>query len=77
MLDEVSPDALQPCLGQVLEQLRWPDGLKAFQRLSGRTLVALNGTEYCSPAKAELPAKADAQATQRQDGALSHHAFRL
>jgi hypothetical protein len=49
MLDPVSPQALQPCFDHVVEQLRQRDGLKAFQRLGGRTLVALDGTEYfCS-----------------------------
>ena len=34
---------------QVVGQLQQGDGLKAFQRLGGRTLVALDGTEYfCS-----------------------------
>ena len=46
MLDQVSPEALQPCFDQVIEHLRERDGLKAFQRLSGRTLIALDGTEY-------------------------------
>ena len=45
MLDPVWPEALQPCFDQVIEQLRERDGLKAFQRLAGRTLVALDGTE--------------------------------
>ena len=40
-LDAVSPEALQPCFDQILEQLRQRNGLKAFQRLGGRTLVAL------------------------------------
>jgi hypothetical protein len=31
MLDPVSPEALQPCLDQVIEQLRERDGLKVFQ----------------------------------------------
>src|ERR1035441_9873339 len=35
MLDPVSPEALQPCFDQVIEQLRARDGLKAFQRLVG------------------------------------------
>jgi hypothetical protein len=49
LLDAVSPEALQPCFDQILEQLRQRNGLKAFQRLAGRTLVALDGTEYfCS-----------------------------
>src|ERR1039458_5798923 len=38
MLDPVSPEALQPCFDQVIEQLREKDGLKAFQRLGGRAL---------------------------------------
>jgi hypothetical protein len=49
MLDPISPEALQPCFDQVIEQLRERDGLKVFQRLAGRTLVALDGTEsFCS-----------------------------
>ena len=49
MLDPVSPEALQPCFDQFIAQLQQRDGLKAFQRLAGRTLVALDGTEYfCS-----------------------------
>ena len=38
MLDSVSPQALQPCFDQVIAQLQQRDGLKAFQRLGGRTL---------------------------------------
>ena len=37
MLDKVSPEALQPCFDQVLQYLRERDGLKAFQRLGGRS----------------------------------------
>jgi hypothetical protein len=49
MLDKVSPETLPPCFDQVIEQLRQRDGLKAFQRLEGRTLVEPDGTEYfCS-----------------------------
>jgi hypothetical protein len=46
MLDPVSPEALQPCFDQVIEQLRQRDGLQAFRRLGDRTLIALDGTEY-------------------------------
>ena len=35
MLDPVSPETLQPCFDQVIEQLRERDGLNAFQRLGG------------------------------------------
>ena len=55
MLDPVSPETLQPCFDQVIEQLRERDGLKAFQRLGGRTLVALDGTEYFCSQKLSCP----------------------
>ena len=55
MLDPVSPEALQPCFDQVIEQLRQRDGLQAFQRLGGRTLVALDGTEYFCSQKLSCP----------------------
>jgi hypothetical protein len=55
MLDSVSPETLQPCFDQVIEQLRKRDGLKAFQRLGGRTLVALDGTEYFCSQKLSCP----------------------
>jgi hypothetical protein len=49
LLDDVAPEQLQPCFDQVLGELRQRDGLKDFQRLAGRTLIALDGTEYfCS-----------------------------
>jgi len=49
LLDRVWPEALQPCFDQVLERLQERDGLTAFRRLGGRTLIALDGTEYfCS-----------------------------
>jgi len=55
MLDQVSPEALQPCFDQVLEQLRQRDGLKPFQRLGGRTLIALDGAEYFCSQKLSCP----------------------
>jgi len=55
MLDPVSTEALQPCFDQVIEQLRQRDGLQAFQRLGGRTLVALDGTEYFCSQKLSCP----------------------
>jgi hypothetical protein len=49
LLDQVGPDALQPCFDQALGQLRERNGLTAFRRLGGRCLIALDGTEYfCS-----------------------------
>jgi hypothetical protein len=55
MLDPVSPEALQPCFDQVIGQLREGDGLKAFQRLGGRILLALDGTEYFCSQKLSCP----------------------
>jgi hypothetical protein len=43
-------------LDRAIEQLRDRDGLKVFQRLAGRTLVAVDGTEYFCSQKTELPA---------------------
>lgn len=49
MLDPVNPAELQPSFDQALAVLREHDGLQSFQRLGGRTLIALDGTEYfCS-----------------------------
>ena len=49
MLDPVDPTHLQPCFDAALAALREHGGLAPFQRLGGRCLVALDGTEYfCS-----------------------------
>ena len=49
MLDPVHPSHLQDCFDAAVAALRDRGGLKTFQRLGGRTLIALDGTEYfCS-----------------------------
>ena len=49
MLDPVHPSHLQACFDSALQALRDNGGVKAFQRLGERTLIALDGTEYfCS-----------------------------
>jgi hypothetical protein len=49
MLDPVHPSHLQPAFDHALDGLRRRGGLQAFQRLDGRVLIALDGTEYfCS-----------------------------
>ena len=49
MLDPVDPAHLQPCFDATIDILRQRGGLKEFERLGGRTLIALDGTEYfCS-----------------------------
>jgi hypothetical protein len=70
MLDPVSPESLQPCFDQVIEQLRERDGLKGFQRLGGRTLVALDGTEYFCSQKLSCP---QCLARKRGNGKTEHY----
>ena len=70
MLDPVSPEALQPCFDQVLEQMREHDGLKAFQRLGGRTLIALDGTEYFCSQKLSCPQCLE---RKRSNGKTEHY----
>jgi hypothetical protein len=49
MLDEVEPEALQPCFDDAITKLASNSGMEAFKRLDGRLLIALDGTEYfCS-----------------------------
>jgi hypothetical protein len=51
MLDPVPPALLQPVFDQVIAALSEHGAMTAFQRLGGRTLIALDGTEYfCSQA---------------------------
>jgi len=70
MLDPVCPEALQPCFDQVIEQLRERDGLKAFQRLAGRTPVALDGTEYFCSQKLSCP---QCLTRKRANGKIEHY----
>jgi hypothetical protein len=51
LLDPVPPELLAPCFDQVLEQMRQHGGMKDFERLGGRVLVALDGSEYFSSEK--------------------------
>ena len=55
MLDPVHPSHLQSAFDQTLEMLRQHGGLRAFQRLGGRVLVALDGTEYFCSQKLGCP----------------------
>ena len=49
LLDPAPPELLVPCFDQALEQMRQHGGMKDFERLGGRVLVALDGSEYfCS-----------------------------
>ena len=55
MLDPVHPRHLQACFDQVVETLRARGGFKAFERLGGRALIALDGTEYFCSQKLGCP----------------------
>ena len=55
MLDPVHPSHLQPAFDEVLGALRRHGGLVPFQKLSGRVLIALDGTEYFCSQKLGCP----------------------
>jgi len=55
MLDPVPPSHLQPAFDQALGVLRQHGGLAPFQRLGGRVLIALDGTEYFCSQKLGCP----------------------
>lgn len=55
MLDPVAPSFLQPAFDQTLAALCARGGLKAFERLGSRTLIALDGTEYFCSQKLGCP----------------------
>jgi hypothetical protein len=71
MLDAVHPSHLQPAFDQALMALREHGGMDAFQRLGGRTLIALDGTEYFCSQKLGC---AHCQTRKRANGKLeSYH----
>jgi hypothetical protein len=55
MLDPVHPSHLQPAFDEVLGALRRHGGLVPVQKLSGRVLIALDGTEYFCSQKLGCP----------------------
>jgi len=55
MLDPVPPSHLQPAFDQALGVLCQQGGLAPFQRLGGRVLIALDGTEYFCSQKLGCP----------------------
>jgi hypothetical protein len=55
MLDPVHPSHLQSSFDQVVATLRERGGMKDFERLGGRVLIALDGTEYFCSQKLGCP----------------------
>ena len=55
MLDPVDPAHLQPAFDQAFDTLRQRGGLAPFQKLGGRVLIALDGTEYFCSQKLGCP----------------------
>ena len=70
MLDPVHPSHLQSSFDQVVAALREKGGMNEFQRLGGRALIALDGTEYFCSYKLGCP---DAQALEWKDRILPFH----
>src|SRR5271155_4534131 len=55
MLDPVHPSHLQPSFDAVIAALQDHGAMDEFQRLGGRTLIALDGTEYFCSQKLGCP----------------------
>ena len=70
MLDPVAPSFLRPAFDQTLSALRARGGLKAFERLGGRTLIALDGTEYFCSQKLGCP---QCQTRKRANGKTDYY----
>jgi hypothetical protein len=73
MLDPVHPSHLQPAFDQAVAALVSHRAMDAFQRLGGRTLVALDGTEYFCSQKISCP---HCQTRKRTNGKVeSYHSM--
>jgi hypothetical protein len=65
MLDPVHPSHLQSSFDQVVTMLRARGGMKQFERLGGRALIAFDGTEYFCAQKLGCPQR---QTRKRSNG---------
>jgi hypothetical protein len=73
MLDEADPALLAPCFEDAERLLLEPAMREAFGRLGGRTLVALDGTEYFCSQKIACP---HCQTRKRSNGKIeSYHSM--
>jgi hypothetical protein len=55
LLDPAPPELLEPCFEHALDQMRQHGGMKDFERLGGRLLIAFDGSEYFSSEKRGCP----------------------
>jgi hypothetical protein len=73
MLDSADPALLGPCFERVEQLLQEPAMREVFGRLGGRTLVALDGTEYFRSQKITCP---HCQTRKRSNGKVeSYHSM--
>jgi hypothetical protein len=73
MLDGVDPSLLSPCFERTEQLLLEPAMRQAFGRLDGRTLIALDGTEYFCSQKIGCP---HCQTRKRSNGKIeSYHSM--
>jgi hypothetical protein len=73
MLDPVHPTHLQPAFDQAVAALVAHKAMVPFQRLGGRTLIALDGTEYFCSQKISCP---HCQTRNRSNGKIeSYHSM--
>lgn len=73
MLDGADPALLAPCFGDTERRLLEPAMREAFGRLGGRTLIALDGTEYFCSQKIVCP---HCQTRKRSNGKIeSYHSM--
>src|SRR5271165_3828951 len=73
MLDGADPALLAPCFRRTEQLLLEPAMREAFGRLSGRTLIALDGTEYFCSQKITCP---HCQTRKRSNGKIeSYHSL--
>ena len=55
LLDPAPPELLEPCFEHTLDLMHLHGGMKDFERLDGRLLIALDGSEYFSSEKRGCP----------------------
>ncbi len=70
MLDPVHPKHLQACFDEAAGALRERGGMNAFERLGGRALIALDGTEYFCSQKLGCP---HCQTRKRSNGKIEYY----